>query len=234
MLVFLHEGLGSVDLWRGFPQALAQRSGFGAVVYSRYGNGFSEVLQEPRRVEYMHDEALVALPELLSALGIERPVLVGHSDGASIALIFAGAFPGRVRALVLEAPHVLVEELSVRSIAQIAETYARTNLRERMQKYHADAEATFRGWNDIWLNPEFRAWSILESLPSILAPAFVVQGAGDEYGTLAQLDEIARRSGGRVDRLILDACGHSPHLDRRDIVEPAAAAWLAAALEERV
>lgn len=227
-LVFLHEGLGSIALWRDFPERIAARTGCGTVVYSRYGNGFSEPLHEARTVEYMHDEALGALPELLDALRIERPILIGHSDGASIALIYASAFPGNVRALVLEAPHVVVEEISVSSIAAIGETYRTTNLREKMARYHADVDATFYGWNDIWLAPAFRSWSIVERLPSVVAPSLAIQGADDEYGTLAQLDLLARNSRGSTDRLVLANCGHAPHRDRADVVDGAVADWIAA------
>jgi pimeloyl-ACP methyl ester carboxylesterase len=148
-LVFLHEGLGSIALWRGFPAQVAARTGLGAVVYSRYGNGFSAPLEGRRNARYMHDEALVALPELVDALGLGEIVLVGHSDGASIALVYAAEYPDRVRAMVLEAPHVFVEECSVESIASIKAAYATTGLRERMSRYHSDADATFYGWNDI-------------------------------------------------------------------------------------
>lgn len=175
----------------------------------------------------MHHEAVVALPALLDALGVQRPILVGHSDGASIALIYASAFPERVRALVLEAPHVVVEDISVTSIASIGETYRTTSLREKMARYHADVDATFNGWNDIWLDPAFGAWSIVETLSSITAPALAIQGVDDEYGTLAQLDLLANNSGGSVDRLVLANCGHAPHRDRAGVVEDAVAGWIA-------
>ncbi len=226
-IVFLHEGLGSIALWRDFPAHLAARTGYGTIVYSRYGNGFSEVLHEARGVDYMHHEALVVLPELLAALNIEQPILFGHSDGASIALIYAAAFPDRVSALVLEAPHVIVEDISVRSIAAIGETYRTTSLREKMARHHADVDATFYGWNDIWLSPAFRSWSILEMLPQITAPALAIQGVDDEYGTLLQLELLAAKSGGATDRLVLAGCGHAPHRDRPGIVERAAADWIA-------
>lgn len=176
----------------------------------------------------MHDEALNALPELLDALHVERPILVGQSDGASIALIYAAAFPDNVRALVLEAPHVIVEDISVASIAAIGETYRTTNLREKMARYHTDVDATFYGWNDIWLAPAFRSWSIVERLSSVVAPTLAVQGADDEYGTLAQLDLLSRASGGSTDRLVLARCGHAPHRDRAGVVEGAVAEWIAA------
>ena len=225
-LVFLHEGLGSIDLWRGFPERVARATGRRAVVYSRYGNGFSEPLGERRDVSYMHDEARVALPELLDALEIERAALIGHSDGASIALLFAGALPGRTDALVLEAPHVFVEELSIASIAEIGRRYAANGFRERMRKHHTDADRTFRGWNDVWLDPAFRSWTIVDALPRIVAPVLAIQGANDEYGTLAQLDALQRSCSGSVDTLILDKCGHAPHRDRPEVVETFVTAWL--------
>jgi pimeloyl-ACP methyl ester carboxylesterase len=226
VLVFLHEGLGSLGLWRDFPAALAERTGFGALVYSRYGNGFSTPLSEARLPQYMRDEALVALPELLAKLGVEDIILVGHSDGASIALIYAAEHPEFVRGLVLEAPHVFVEDLSTQSIATLKTAYGTTDLRERMARYHTDADRTFYGWNDIWLAPDFRDWNIEEYLKRVRAPIFLVQGLDDEYGTPAQLDSIARNAGGPVDRLLLADCGHAPHRDRTSVVEPAAAAWI--------
>ena len=226
-IVFLHEGLGSIALWRDFPARLGARTGCATIVYSRYGNGFSEVLREPRTVDYMHHEALVVLPELLAAHNVERPILFGHSDGASIALIYAAAFPDRAAALVLEAPHVIVEDISVKSIAAIGETYRTTSLREKMARHHSDVDATFYGWNDIWLAPAFRSWSILEMLPQITAPALAIQGVDDEYGTLAQLELLTRASAGTTDLLVLAGCGHAPHRDRPDVVEGAAAAWIA-------
>ncbi len=225
-LVFLHEGLGSIDLWRDFPQRVGERTGCATIVYSRYGNGFSDVLREARGVDYMHHEALVVLPELLAAMNVQRPILVGHSDGASIALIYASAFPDRVRALVLEAPHVIVEDISVTSIAAIGQTYRTTSLREKMARHHADVDRTFYGWNDIWLAPAFRSWSIVEMLPSIAVPGLAVQGADDEYGTLAQLELLAGASGGSTDRLVLANCGHAPHRDRGSFVEAAVAQWI--------
>jgi pimeloyl-ACP methyl ester carboxylesterase len=224
-IVFLHEGLGSVSLWRDFPQRVAAACKMGAVVYSRYGNGQSDPLDSRRPVRYMHDEALTVLPELLRMLAIERPVLFGHSDGASIALIYAGAHPSAVSALVLEAPHLFVEELSVSSIAAIRERYGE-NLRERMARHHRDVDRTFFGWNDIWLDPAFRAWNIEDAVRDVRAPALAIQGSDDEYGTLDQIEALARTSGGTVDRLVLAGCGHAPHRDRASFIEGAVRLWL--------
>jgi pimeloyl-ACP methyl ester carboxylesterase len=209
-LVFLHEGLGSVALWRDFPEALAAETGRRALIYSRAGHGASDVPQAPRRPEFMHDEALAVLPPLLAEHGIERPILVGHSDGGSIALIHASEHP--VTGLVLLAPHVFVEELSVASIAEARDTFETTDLGERMGRYHRDAEATFRLWNDIWLAPEFREWNIEDVLPKVTAPALLIQGEHDQYGTLAQIDAIEHGVSGPVERCVLD-CRHAPHLE---------------------
>jgi pimeloyl-ACP methyl ester carboxylesterase len=225
-LVFLHEGLGSAALWRGFPAALAARTGFGALVYSRRGNGFSEPLAAPRTPRYMHEEALTELPSLLAEEDAGDVVLVGHSDGASIALIYAAEHSKNVRAVVLEAPHVFVEGLSVLSIGKIRERYASGDLRERMARHHADGDGTFYGWNDIWLSPTFRDWNIEDYLGRVNAPILAIQGTDDEYGTLAQLDSIAARAGGPVDRIVLAGCGHAPHADRPEFVTGTIAGWL--------
>src|SRR3954447_21373966 len=222
-LVFLHEGLGSVDLWREFPDRLAAETGRRALVYSRAGHGFSDVPSEPRTPRFMHDEALEVLPAVLSEAGIADPVLVGHSDGASIALIHAAAHA--VRALVLLAPHVFVEDLSVASIADAREAFAATDLRERMARHHRDAEATFRLWNDIWLAPEFRAWDITDVLPRIAAPVLAIQGEHDQYGTMAQIDAIEAGVGGPFERAVLDA-RHAPHLEAPEETLRAAAEFI--------
>ncbi len=209
-LVFLHEGLGSVALWRDFPARLAAASGRRALLYSRAGHGFSDVPDTDRTPRFMHEEALDVLPALLRAAGIERPVLVGHSDGGSIALIHAGRHD--VSGLVLLAPHVFVEDLSVASIEEARTTFETTDLGERMARYHRDPERTFRLWNDIWLAPEFRAWNIEDVLPHVTAPTLLIQGEHDQYGTLAQIEAIERGVRGRVRRAVLD-CRHAPHLE---------------------
>jgi pimeloyl-ACP methyl ester carboxylesterase len=225
-LIFLHEGLGSAGLWRDFPAAVAAGTGCAAVIYSRYGNGFSTPLLEPRMPRYMHDEALVTLPELVSALDLSDVILFGHSDGASIAIMFAAEHPEAVRGVILEAPHLLVEDLSIQSIAAIREEYEHGELRKRMSRYHTDVDRTFYGWNDIWLSPEFRAWNIEEYAARLQAPILAIQGVDDEYGTLAQLDALARLTPGPVDQLRLAHCGHSPHRDRAAFVTDASSAWI--------
>jgi pimeloyl-ACP methyl ester carboxylesterase len=216
-LVFLHEGLGSVAMWRDFPLRVARATGCAAVVYSRYGYGQSDVLQAQHGVDYMHREALEVLPELLAKLEVAEPVLVGHSDGGSIALIHAGTHAS-VAGLVVMAPHVFVEDLSVKSIAEAKTDFETTDLPEKLGRYHADAAKTFRGWNDIWLHPDFRAWNIEDSLPRIRCPVLAIQGFDDEYGTMAQLEAIARLTGGPVELLRLANCRHSPHRDQPEVV----------------
>jgi pimeloyl-ACP methyl ester carboxylesterase len=216
-LVFLHEGLGSVAMWRDFPRKAAAATGCAAVVYSRYGYGQSEVLGGPRTVGYMHVEALEVLPELLARLEVREPVLVGHSDGGSIALIHA-ATRGEIRGLAVMAPHVFVEDISVRSIAEARKAFETTDLAQKLGRYHADAAKTFRGWNDIWLHPDFRVWNIEEFLPRIRCPVLAIQGFDDEYGTMAQLEAIAGQTGGPIELLRLADCRHSPHRDQPQVV----------------
>ena len=216
-LVFLHEGLGSLAMWKDFPGDLAHATNCNAIVYSRYGYGNSDPLVGPRDVRYMHDEALVALPELMDRLAIERPILVGHSDGASIAIVYAGGSGRDVAALVLMAPHVLVEDISVESIAAAKAAYQTTDLRTKLARYHADVDSAFRGWNDIWLHPDFRRWNIEEYLPRIGCPVLAMQGQDDEYGTMDQLERIARQAPD-VELLELADCRHSPHRDQPEAV----------------
>ncbi len=186
----LHEGLGSIALWKDFPAQLAARTGCGVLVYSRYGHGNSDKLMEKRPVRFMHHEGEVVLPELLVKLGVAKPILIGHSDGGSISLIFAGKYPDAVSGLILEAPHVFVEDLSIASIAQAKVTYETTDFPQRLGRYHANVDATFWGWNDIWLDPAFRSWNIEEYLPGITCPVLCIQGEEDEYGTIAQVEAI--------------------------------------------
>jgi pimeloyl-ACP methyl ester carboxylesterase len=219
MLVFLHEGLGSVSAWRDFPDALVARADCAAILYSRWGHGASEPLRHPRSVGFMHDEASDVLPELLETLVVRRPILVGHSDGASIALIAAGSGSVPVRALILEAPHVFVEDCSIDSIRRIRELYATTDLRDRLRRHHGDnVDGAFHGWNDVWLDPAFRDWNIEEYLPRVSCPVLVIQGGGDEYGTVQQVESIATRVKGPVETTVLARCGHAPHRDQREAV----------------
>jgi pimeloyl-ACP methyl ester carboxylesterase len=217
-LVLLHEGLGSIAMWRDFPHRLAHATASRVVVYSRYGYGNSDPLQAPRSTRYMHDEALVTLPQLLEALAIERPLLVGHSDGASIALILAGSGTLPVTGVVVMAPHVLVEEISIESIARARDAYRdKPRMRKRLARHHADVDGAFRGWNDIWLHPDFLDWNIEESLPGIVCPVLAIQGHDDEYGTMDQLTRIEREAPD-VRLLMLEDCRHSPHRDQPEAV----------------
>lgn len=211
-LVFLHEGLGSASLWKDFPDRLAERTGCGALVYSRAGYGKSDPVPLPRPVRFMHDEAKT-LSKILEQAGVRDGILIGHSDGASIALICAGSHPAPgLRGLILEAPHVFAESHGLASIAKIREVYRGTDLRQRLARHHgANVDVAFRGWNDVWLDPEFRAWNIEEYLPSIQAPILILQGEDDEYGTWLQVEAIQRQSGGPVEAIALAGCGHSPH-----------------------
>jgi len=218
-LVFLHEGLGSIRQWRDFPAQVAAATGCRALVYDRYGYGQSDVLQEPRRtVRFMHDEALVALPELLEKTGIENPILVGHSDGASIALIHAGAgYP--VRGVVAMAPHVFIEPICLSSIRKAAQTFESTDLPARLGRYHRDVRKTFYGWADVWRDPQFEGWDIrADYLPGIRCPVLAIQGTDDEYGTMEQLEEIARHVKGPCELLKLPGCGHAPFRDQPEAV----------------
>ena len=216
-IVLLHEGLGSIAMWREFPETLAHATLRSVLVYSRYGYGNSDPLVSNRDVRYMHDEALVALPELLDRLGVGAPVLVGHSDGGSIALIHAGAGLRGVSGVVTLAAHVMVEDLSVASIAAAKVAYETTDLRQRLARYHADVDSAFRGWNRIWLDPVFREWNIEDCLPRIACPVLAIQGEDDEYGTMEQMR--------RIDAKVRDAelveladCRHSPHKDQPEAV----------------
>jgi pimeloyl-ACP methyl ester carboxylesterase len=216
-LVFLHEGVGSIAMWRDFPERVAHATNCDAVVYSRHGYGNSDPLTESRTARYMHDEALLALPAFLDRLGIARPILIGHSDGGSIALIHAGAGARPVTAVVTLAAHVMVEEVSIASIAAANSAYETTDLRAKLARFHADVDSAFQGWNRIWLAQEFRTWNIEEYLPRIACPVLAIQGDDDEYGTMEQMRRIGAQVGA-VELLELENCGHSPHRDQRDAV----------------
>jgi pimeloyl-ACP methyl ester carboxylesterase len=212
-LVLLHEGLGSVRLWRGFPERLANATHRRTIVFSRYGHGQSDPPPKPRTPAFMHEEALEVLPELLTKLGIDQPLLVGHSDGASIALIYAAHHP--VTAVVAIAPHVFVEDMCLSEIRQTKQTFETTDLRERMARHHRDPDAAFYGWNDVWLHPEFPQWSIENELQAVRAPLLLIQGTRDQYGTMAQLDAIEQRAKGPLTRFHLE-CQHSPATELPD------------------
>jgi pimeloyl-ACP methyl ester carboxylesterase len=217
-LVLLHEGLGCVELWREFPDRLAARLGAPAFVYSRVGYGRSDGLSTQRTPRFMHDEALHILPRLLDRFAIERPLLIGHSDGASIALIHAAAAGRAVAGLVLMAPHVMVEDVCIANIARVRASYVESGLRARLAKYHTHVDDAFCGWADTWLLPEFRQWSIEDMIDGISVPMLLIQGEDDEYATLAQLDRIEARAKGPVTPLVLPNCGHVPYRDQEEAV----------------
>jgi len=223
-LVLLHEGLGSVGLWRGFPAALAAATGRRVVAFSRFGHGRSQPPPAPRTPRFFHEEALEVLPAVLAALDAPEPVLVGHSDGGSIALLHASAH--RVGGLALLAPHVVVEEMTVEAIRRTDAEYAEGGLRARMARHHDDVDAAFRGWRDVWLDPAFPAWTIEDETARVTAPVLLVQGADDPYGTLDQLDRIEARVRGPVRRLVVPG-GHAPHLEQPEAVVAAVAAFTA-------
>jgi pimeloyl-ACP methyl ester carboxylesterase len=215
-LIFLHEGLGCVALWRDFPAKVAAATGCGALVYSRLGYGQSDPCALPRPIRYMHDEGLAVLPALLEVAGIRECILVGHSDGGSIALIYAGGTPALLlRGVITEAAHVFCEDISVQSIAAIKQPYEQGDLRQKLQKYHGEnVDCAFWGWNGAWLHPEFRDWNLEEYLPGIKVPLLAIQGEDDEYGTTAQIEAIARQAGAGAEVVLLPNCGHSPHRDQ--------------------
>ncbi len=229
LLVFLHEGLGSVAMWRDWPRQLCDAGGFRGLVYSRpgYGRSTARPVAEKWPVDFMHAQAREVLPAFLQAAGVaaasDPPWLVGHSDGASIALIHAATFPERVTGVIALAPHVFVEDLSIESIERTRETYLATTdtqgstLRVKLARYHDDPDSAFWGWNDIWLDPAFRSWNIEAMLPAITKPVMVVQGEDDEYGTMAQVDSIARHVA-HAKLLKLAGCGHSPQRDQSEQV----------------
>jgi len=213
-IALLHEGLGCVALWRDFPQKLAEATGCGVFAYSRAGYGRSDPVALPRPLDYLTREARDALPVVLGAIGFKRGVLAGHSDGASIAAIYAGLVDdARVKGLVLIAPHLFTEDMGLAAIAEAKRAYETGDLKARLAKYHAHVDAAFVGWNGAWLDPGFKAWTIEAYVERWRAPALVIQGADDQYGTLAQVRAIEKRARTPVESLILKDCRHSPQFD---------------------
>ena len=231
-LVFLHEGLGSVSLWtqrgRSWPQAVCEATGRAGIVYSRRGYGQSDAVPEVRGAgrlapDYMHREAWEVLPALLDTLGVQAPVLLGHSDGASIALLHASRHP--VSAAIVMAPHLMVEDVAVRAISEARAAFESGGLREKLARHHADVDGAFWQWNDVWLSPGFRGFDIRPDCGRIRAPLLAIQGMGDEYGTMAQLDELALATPQTVQLRLAD-CGHSPQRDQPERSLEAVAAFL--------
>ena len=219
-LVFLHDGLGSMMTWKDLPRDVAAATGRPAVVYSREGHGWSNASRRPRTPDFMHHEALAALYQLLRELEVSDVVFVGHSDGASISLIFSGEHHW-ASGLVLIAPHVFVEPETITGIEEMVRRFETTDLPERMAKYHRDPEGTFRAWSEIWLDPAFRDWNIEDSLPNIHCPVLLIQSLDDEFGTMAQLAAIERGVNGPVERLVFPEGGHAPQVTHREQVADA-------------
>ena len=236
-LVFLHEGLGSVSLWRDWPAELCSQLQMPGLVYSRQGYGQSDATANVRnnskvlngvrqgrlQADYMHHEALTVLPRLLQGLGVQNPILIGHSDGATIALIHASHHP--VAACVVMAPHVMVEDISVNAVAQARDAFLQGSLRERIAKFHADVDGAFWQWNDVWLSSAFRGFDIRKEIEGITAPLLAIQGEEDAYGTMAQIDDIALHVP-HAEQVKLASCGHSPHRDQPSQVQSAIAKFL--------
>jgi len=219
-LVFLHEGLGSIDLWRDFPSDVVAGTNHAGLVFSRYGHGRSDTLAGSRPARYMHDEAIDVLPELIDDLVGRPPILVGHSDGASISLIYAGSgYP--VEGMVLIAPHVMVEDYGLDQIVFLNNSYQSGDLAKRLAKYHDGPEALYRGWADVWLSEEFTSWDLEEYLSAITCPILMIQSRDDDYGTLEHLDIIEDSVSGPVARLLVKGSSHSPHLTESRLVTEA-------------
>lgn len=206
--------MGSVEAWRDFPAIVAEAASCKALIYSRFGYGRSAPLDRERLPDYLHIEALDVLPRVLDQLGVADPILIGHSDGASIALIHASEHP--VRALLLEAPHVFIEEMTIEGVAEAKLAYQSADLRERLGRYHNDVDQAFWGWNDAWMSPDFRGWNIEALLPAISCPILLIQGESDEYASIAQLDAIAAGVSVPVETVLLSHCRHTPHRDQAE------------------
>ncbi len=219
-LVFLHEGLGCLGLWGDFPSKLAAATGCGALVYSRLGYGKSDASILPRPIRFMHEEALEVLPQLLEVAGIRDCILIGHSDGGSIAIIYAGGTNAPpLRGLITEAAHVFCEDIGLRSIRQAREIYLKGDLRPKLEKHHGtNTDNAFWGWNDVWLHPDFRDWNIEEYLSEVKVPMLVIQGEDDHYGTPAQVEAISRQVPTLVDAVMVPDCGHAPHKEQEAVV----------------
>jgi len=220
-LIFLHEGLGCAAMWRDFPARLAQATGCGALVYSRWGYGGSDPCALPRPIHFMHDEALKTLPQLIAATGIRKCILIGHSDGGSIAIIYAGgagAAAAPLLGVITEAAHLFCEEKTVRSIEKTSGMFRQGDFRRKLAAYHGDnVDVAFWGWNRVWLHPDFMTWNIEEYLPGIRVPMLAIQGVSDEYGSLAQVEAMVNGSGGDVETALLEDCGHNPHRDQLEL-----------------
>ena len=227
VIVLLHEGLGCLALWRAFPDQLADYTGYRVFAFSRAGYGRSDAAPLPRPLDYMTREALDCLPDVLAAIDAPGYVLLGHSDGASIAAIYAGSVADdRLRGVVLMAPHFFTEPMGLAEIAAARDMFETTTMKARMAKYHADPAATFRGWNEAWLDPGFKAWNIEAVIASFRVPVLALQGREDQYGTLAQIEVVRRKSPAEVELVVIDDCRHSPHFDQPEAILEAISAFL--------
>lgn len=225
-LVFLHQGLGSTSSWRDYPDRLSAATGAPALVYSRLGHGGSDPMTGPRGLDYLHREALEVLPAVLDQMGITDPLLVGHSDGATIALIFAASSGRPLRGAIVEAPHSFIEPITLEGVREAAEETRAADLIERLRRHHRDPEPLFRAWTDTWLSPSFAAWNIEGLLPAIRCPLLLIQGENDEYGTPEQIHAVARQVRGPAETLLLPCCGHTPHRECEDLVLEAGASFI--------
>lgn len=230
LIIFLHEGLGSISMWKDWPAQVCATANCRGLVFSRYGYGQSTPRRsdEKRAVSYLHTEADQALPALLKSLNLEheRPILFGHSDGGSIALLYAAMFPERVKAIAVAAPHIFVEDISIAGgIAQARDIYLSTDFRQKLGRYHQDVDSVFWSWNETWLAPEFGAWNIESYVSQIQCPVLAIQGVDDEYGTLEQIRGI-KRLADQTQLCIIPDCGHSPHRDQPEVVTQALIAFI--------
>lgn len=218
-IVMLHEGLGCVALWREFPKVLAEATGWGVCAYSRAGYGHSDRADLPRQIDYMTHEAATVLPQVLSAIGFQRGVLLGHSDGATIAAEYLGEVEDlRIRGLILMAPHFFTEPEGLAEIKGALATYEMTDMRAKLARYHADPDHTFHGWRDAWTTPAFAEWNVSDCIDFFRVPVLAIQGRGDQFGSLAQVEEIAARSYAPVDLEVIENCRHAPHLEQPEQV----------------
>jgi pimeloyl-ACP methyl ester carboxylesterase len=213
-IVFLHEGLGCLELWKNFPDLVAAETGHNVMIYERQGHGASSSLDLPRPLDYLEIEAQEYLAQLLKQLKIKRPILIGHSDGATIALIYAALYP--VSMVLTAAAHVLVEDITIEGVGLAAQDYYKNDVCKKLEKYHGTkAHDLFWAWADTWLDPAFKAWNITYFLPEITCPVLLVQGKEDEFATLEQQDLIAQRIGALAETIVLENCAHSPHIQSK-------------------
>jgi pimeloyl-ACP methyl ester carboxylesterase len=233
-LILLHEGLGSAGMWGGFPEKLSAATGCGVFVWSRVGYGQSSAAKLPRTLDFMHVEAREILPRLLDAIGFRQGLLIGHSDGASIAAIYGGTVQDhRVRGLVLMAPHFIVEDVTINSIREIRHAFDTTDVRQRFQRWHADADATVRGWTDVWMKNDFKTWDLTENLAYIRVAILIIQGEHDNYGTGRQIEIAREECYCPVDVLMIPGIQHVPHREAPDETLEAIAEFAQRLLNER-